>query len=73
MQQLLFLFAMASLYTKHALQCTDGWRNLWDLIQLTIDEQLGQEMELQYENLNKKLDALQAQRHRQNNKPRNVE
>ena len=27
-------------------------------------------MELQYENLNKKLDALQAQQHRQNNKPR---
>ena len=55
---------------KHALQCKDGWGNLWDLIQRTIDEQLGQEMELQYENLNKKLDALQAQQHSQNNRPR---
>ena len=25
---------------KQALQCSNGWRNIWDLIQRTIDEQL---------------------------------
>jgi len=55
---------------KHALQCSNDWRNLWDLIQHTIEEQLGQEMGHHYDNLNKKLDTLQAQQHHQNNKPR---
>jgi hypothetical protein len=40
-------------------KCSDSWQKLWSLIQHIIDAKLNQEMELQYEKLNRKIDALQ--------------
>jgi hypothetical protein len=46
------------LYKVH-LACALLWRNNWQLIQSFIDEKLKRQMEIRYDDLNKKLDCLQ--------------
>ena len=56
------------LYSKH-LECTAQWPMCWTTIQQSIDNSLQLETETYYENLNKKLDDLQANR---NKRPTNT-
>jgi len=51
------------LYAKH-LECATAWLAYWTTILETIDNSLQAEMEKLYNNLNKKLDSLQAMNHK---------
>ena len=51
---------------KLFLICADSWQNIWPIIRQNIDDKLTQEMEIQYGNLNRKLDTLQAKQRREN-------
>jgi hypothetical protein len=42
------------------------WQNCWHIIQSTIDSKPQQEMEAHYDNLNRKLDKLENNKHSKN-------
>jgi hypothetical protein len=56
---------------KMHLECTATWKNIWNLIQPTIDRKIQQQMDTYYIYLNKMLNNLQA-KHQQQQHKRNL-